>query len=60
MYDESFIHLEKKMLLDFSKQCIPRWHTLHALIYDISKIVSVPWAPLQDGKCGGGAGQGKI
>ena len=34
------------MLLDFS----PRWPILHALIYDASKIVSIPWAPTQDGK----------
>ena len=42
------------MLLDFSQQRIPRWHTIHALIYDASKIVSVPWAPTQIGKWGGG------
>ena len=29
MYDESFIHLEQKMLLDFSQKHIPRWHIFH-------------------------------
>ena len=53
MYDESFIHLEKKVLIDFSQQRIPRWYILHALIHDASKTVSVPWASWQDGKLGG-------
>ena len=53
MYDESFIHLEKKVLIDFSQQRFPRWYILHALIYYASKMISVPWAPWQDGKLGG-------
>ena len=49
------------MLLDFSQQRIPKWHILNALIYYHPNIVSVPWAPTQDGKWGGGGeGQGKI
>ena len=54
MYDEGFIHLEKKVLLDFSPQRIPRWHTFHALIYYASKMISVEWVPVQEGKRGGG------
>ena len=44
------------MLLDFSQQCIPRWHILHSWICYASKMVNVPWAPTQDGKLGGGGG----
>ena len=53
MYDESFIHLEKKILIDFYQQRIPIWYILHALICDAYKTVSVPQAPWQDEKSGG-------